>query len=61
MEYDLLREWLVYMDSLGVWRYVHVDNNHEIPNDTVVKEFNTELQAQNFIDKQTIYAAKTEI
>tara|TARA_A100001391_G_scaffold191821_1_gene165518 strand:+ start:171 stop:320 length:150 start_codon:yes stop_codon:yes gene_type:complete len=49
------------MDSLGVWRYVHVDNNHEIPNDTVVKEFNTELQAQNFIDKQTIYAAKTEI
>ena len=61
MEYDLLREWLVYMDNLGIWRYVHVDNNREIPNDTVVKEFNTELQAQNFIDKQTIYAAKTEI
>tara|TARA_R100001163_G_C5031728_1_gene171780 strand:+ start:703 stop:852 length:150 start_codon:yes stop_codon:yes gene_type:complete len=49
------------MDNLGIWRYVHVDNNREIPNDTVVKEFNTELQAQNFIDKQTRYAAKTEI
>ena len=37
------------MDKLGIWRYVHVDDNNKIPNNTRVKEFKTKRQAEQFI------------
>jgi hypothetical protein len=36
------------MDQSGVWRVVHVNDNWMIPNETRVKEFETEQQARKF-------------
>ena len=44
--------WLVYIDKWGVWRLVDLKNNWVIPNNVIVREFDTKEQAMQYIDNQ---------